>query len=159
MEPPGCPSASMNCVSVAAAGGDRGGQPQIQTTRTCFTLDPLDHHRRHVIVFPTLTTVTLFVTFHVPRSLIDLRRRLTSSPVRWGLSRCAWRLTEDGLRGMGPSKHSGQRDPSKLGGLHRTLRSFYTVSIANYTRSGQNEPVYESFVQGDHRPQNVHCVC
>lgn len=62
------------------------------------------------------------------------------------------------LRGMDPSKHSGQRDPSKLEGHYRTLRSLYTVAVANYTRSGQNEPVFKSFVRGDHRLLYIHCL-
>lgn len=67
-------------------------------------------------------------------------------------------IMETDLRGMDPNRHSGARLASKLEGHFRTLRSLYTVAFSNYTRSGQNEPVFKSFAQGDHRLRYIHCL-
>lgn len=67
-------------------------------------------------------------------------------------------LMEADLRKLDPSTPSGQRQPSKLEGHYRTLGSLFTVAVANYTRLGQNEPVFNSFVQRDHRLLYVHCL-
>lgn len=65
---------------------------------------------------------------------------------------------ETDLRGIDPNRHSGARLGSKLEGHFRTLRSLYTVAVANYARSGQNEPTFKSFAQGDHRLLYIHCL-
>lgn len=62
------------------------------------------------------------------------------------------------LRGMNPNRHSGPRDPSKLEAQFRTLRSLYTVALSNYTRSGNNEPIFKRCVRGDHRLLYIHCL-
>lgn len=67
-------------------------------------------------------------------------------------------IMETDLRGIDPNRHSGARLGSKLEGHFRTLRSLYTVAVANYARSGQNEPTFKSFAQGDHRLLYIHCL-
>eukprot|EP00170_Pyropia_yezoensis_P001831 contig_7776_g1835 len=62
------------------------------------------------------------------------------------------------LRGISPNRHSDPRDPSKLEAQFCTLQSLNTVALSNYTRSGNNEPIFKRCVRGDHRLLYIHCL-
>lgn len=67
--PPGVES---DQVSAALAEFSKGS-PKTQRTKTCFTLDPVDHRRRHAMPFFTAKTGTASVTFSPPQGSIGSR--------------------------------------------------------------------------------------
>lgn len=69
-------------MSVGATGGNPGGTATYTDNKDLLYPRPPRPHRRRAILFPTPSTVTLTVTFPPPCSPIDLRGRLTPSPVR-----------------------------------------------------------------------------
>ncbi|KAK1866678.1 hypothetical protein I4F81_009194 [Pyropia yezoensis] len=67
-------------------------------------------------------------------------------------------IMEADLRGLDPNRHVGPRDPSKLETHYRAMRSAYTVALSNYNQSGHNEPVFNDYINGDHRLLYIHCL-
>ena len=68
-------------------------------------------------------------------------------------------VLESDLRGMHPTRFTCQRDASKLETIYRAMRSNYTKTYANYTRSGQLEGgVFKDFINGEHQLLYLHCL-
>jgi len=68
-------------------------------------------------------------------------------------------VLESDLRGMDPTRFTCRRDASKLETIYRAMRSNYTKTYANYTRSGQLEGgVFKDFINGEHQLLYLHCL-